>query len=159
MEVGPLARLWISGKYTNGISTLDRVTARVIEAKIVADIVEDLLGKVKLIPAVQNSWEIPMTSKGVGLRDTTRGALAHWITIEDKKIKNYNIITPSGWNISPEDSNGNKGVIEKALIGTYIEDVKNPSELGRIVRSFDPCVSCATHIISDKSDDFVIRLV
>jgi hydrogenase large subunit len=159
MEVGPLARLWISGKYTNGISTLDRVTARVIEAKIVADIVEDLLGKVKLIPAVQNSWEIPMTSKGVGLRDTTRGALAHWITMEDKKIKNYNIITPSGWNISPEDSNGNKGVIEKALIGTYIEDVKNPSELGRIVRSFDPCVSCATHIISDKSDDFVIRLV
>jgi hydrogenase large subunit len=159
MEVGPLARLWLNGEYTSGISTLDRTMARVIEAKRICDIMESLINKVKLIPANQKVWEIPENAKGVGLRDTTRGALGHWITIEGKKIENYNIITPSGWNISPEDSKGNKGVIEKALIGAYVDDVKNPFEVGRIIRSFDPCVSCATHIISDKLKDFTIRIV
>lgn len=159
MEVGPLARLWINGEYTKGISTLDRTMARVIEVNKICDILSNLIDKVKLIPAVQKQWEIPDRAEGVGLRDTTRGALAHWVTIEEKKIKNYNIITPSGWNISPEDSKGNKGVVEKALIGTYVEDTKNPYEVGRIVRSFDPCVSCATHIISDRFEDFTMKVV
>ncbi|SHJ26660.1 hydrogenase large subunit [Clostridium cavendishii DSM 21758] len=159
MEVGPLARLWINGEYTSGIATLDRTMARVIELIKVCDIVENLIDKVKLKPVIQQKWEIPEISSGVGTRDTTRGALAHWISIEGKKIKNYNIITPSGWNISPEDSKGNKGVIEKSLIGTYVEDAKNPFEVGRIIRSFDPCISCATHIISDRFEDFSMRIV
>ncbi len=159
MEVGPLARLWLNGEYTKGISTLDRTMARVIEAKRICDIIEDLLNKVKLEPSVQKQWEIPEYANGVGVSDTTRGALGHWVTIKEKKIESYNIITPSSWNISPEDSVGNKGVVEKALIGTYIEDIKNPSEVGRIIRSFDPCVSCATHIISDKFRDFSMRVV
>lgn len=159
MEVGPLARLWINGSYTKGVSTLDRTNARVIEAKNICEIIGKLIDRIKLAPASQKEWQIPQSAKGVGLKDTTRGALGHWITIEGQKIENYNIITPSGWNLSPEDSNGNKGPIEKALIGTYIEDVKNPSEVGRIVRSFDPCVSCATHIISDKYKAFTMRIV
>lgn len=159
MEVGPLARLWINGEYTKGISTLDRTMARVIESKRICDIMESLIDKVNLTPNSQKKWEIPDSAKGIGLSDTTRGALGHWITIEEKKIKNYNIITPSGWNLSPEDSKGNKGVVEKALIGTYVEDVKNPFEIGRIIRSFDPCVSCATHIISDRFKDFTMRVV
>ena len=61
--------------------------------------------------------------------------------------------------MSSEDSKGNKGVIEKALIGTYVEDIKNPTEIGKIIRAFDPCISCATHIISDKCEDFTIRIV
>ena len=39
--------------------------------------------------------------------------------------------------------NGLKGTSEKALIGTLAKDAENPVELGRIIRSFDPCVSCA----------------
>lgn len=159
VEVGPLARMYISGGYSNGISTLDRTISRVLEAKKICDIVEYLIDKIKPQKTSQKVWEVIDVANGVGLRDTCRGALAHWIGIEDKKIKSYNIITPSGWNLSPEDSNGNKGIVEKALIGTYIEDIKKPVEVGRVVRSFDPCVSCATHIISDKFSDFVVRLV
>lgn len=159
VEVGPLARMYISGGYSNGISTLDRTISRVLETKKICDIVEYLIDKIKPQKTSQKIWEVIDAANGVGLRDTCRGALAHWIGIEDKKIKNYNIITPSGWNLSPEDSSGNKGIVEKALIGTYIEDVKKPVEVGRVVRSFDPCVSCATHIISDKFRDFVVRIV
>lgn len=159
MEVGPLARLWVNGDYKNGISTLDRTTARVLEAVKICDILEHLLSIVKLTPAVQQDWQIPDTGVGAAFRDTCRGALSHTLILEGKKISNYNIITPSCWNLSPTDSNGNKGVVEKALIGSEIEDTKNPAEIGRIIRSFDPCVSCATHVISDKYKDFTMRIV
>ncbi|GFZ32264.1 Ni/Fe hydrogenase [Clostridium zeae] len=159
MEVGPLARLWINGEYSRGISTLDRITARVLEAKRICDIIESLLEFLKPGVSTQQKLDIPQIADGVGLRDTTRGALGHWVEIENQKIKKYNIITPSGWNISPNDSKGNKGVIEKALIGAYVENPKAPLEIGRIVRSFDPCVSCATHVISDSCSDFTMRLV
>jgi hydrogenase large subunit len=32
-------------------------------------------------------------------------------------------------------------------------------EIGRIVRTFDPCVSCATHVISDNYAPIEIRIV
>ncbi|NOH15698.1 nickel-dependent hydrogenase large subunit [Clostridium cochlearium] len=158
MEVGPLARMWLSGEYTRGISTMDRTIARVLETKKICNIIENLLNNIKPQPANQKIYKVPNKAKGIGLRDTTRGALGHWINIEEEKIKNYTIITPSTWNLSPQDSYGVKGVVEEALIGTYIKDVKNPVEIGRIVRNFDPCISCATHVISDENFDINIRI-
>lgn len=159
MEVGPLARMYLSNEYTRGISTMDRTIARVLEANKICNILQGLLSEIILKPANQSVYEIPDKAYGVGLVGTTRGDLGHWINIEDKKIKNYTIITPSGWNISPTDNNNVKGVVEKCLIGTFVKDTKNPVEIGRIVRSFDPCVSCATHIISDKHSSISIRVV
>lgn len=159
MEVGPLARMWLSGEYKRGISTMDRTIARVLEAKRVCNIMQNLLSKIELQPSSQKIYEVPDKADGIGLKDTTRGALGHWLSIEDKKIKNYTIITPTTWNLSPMDSNGVKGVVEKALIGASVKNSQNPVEIGRIVRSFDPCVSCATHIISDKYSDINIRII
>jgi hydrogenase large subunit len=110
----------------------------------VMEIMEQLLDRVDFKAASQRQYDIPEESYGVGLTDTTRGTLGHWIHIKDKKIYRYNIITPSVWNCSPTDNVGVKGVIEKAIIGAKIQDIKQPIEVGRIVRSFDPCISCAT---------------
>lgn len=144
MEVGPLARMILSNNYPYRISAMDRTIARVLETKKVLGIMEQLLDRVTLKEASQKQYEIPNESYGAGLTDTTRGALSHMIHIKNKKINRYNIITPSVWNCSPTDNAGVKGVIEEALIGTEIQDIKNPIEVGRIVRSFDPCISCAT---------------
>jgi len=159
MEVGPLARMWLSGDYTNGISTMDRTIARVLEVRKIIGIMEGLLERMELKPTQQGRYEFPGETRGKGLIDTTRGALGHWVATQDEGIVNYEIITPSSWNLSPEDSKGVKGVVEKALIGTTIEDLKNPVEIGRIVRSFDPCVSCATHVLSDRYSPIQIRIV
>lgn len=159
MEVGPLARMILSGEYTRGISTMDRTIARVLEAQKISEIMKGLIRKVELKPANQKIYDIPNKSTGEGLIDTTRGALGHWINIENQSIKNYDIITPTSWNLSPMDAKGKKGVVEKALIGTEIEDINNPIEIGRIVRSFDPCVSCATHVFSNKKSLVELRLV
>lgn len=96
-EVGPLARMWLSGNYRNGISTMDRTLARVLEAKKIADIMFTLLSN--LIPgvSVQKEYKAPQNAQGAGLIDTTRGALGHWIKIEDSVISLYQIITPASF--------------------------------------------------------------
>lgn len=150
LEVGPLARMILSNNYSNKVSAMDRTIARVLEAKKILEIMEQLLARIELQRTAQKQYEIPDEAYGAGLIDTTRGSLGHWLHIKDKKIDRYNIITPSVWNCSPTDKEGIKGVIEQAIIGTEIQDLKQPVEIGRIVRSFDPCISCATHVVSDR---------
>lgn len=147
-EVGPLARQWLSGEYRNGISTMDRTIARVLEAKKIAEIIGILIEN--LIPgvSVQKEYAIPISTAGAGLIDTTRGALGHWLKIDNEKLSFYQIITPSAWNLSTRGNNNLRGTSEQALVGTTIQNLDNPVELGRIIRSFDPCVSCATHVYS-----------
>lgn len=160
MEVGPLARMWLSGNYTRGISTMDRIIARVLEVKKIIDILEGLLERIEPGAANQGVYQIPETAVGRGLIDTTRGGLGHWISIENSRINHYTIITPTTWNLSPTDSKGLKGTVEKALIGTHIEKNEDPVvKIGRIVRSFDPCVSCATHVISNNFEPITMRIV
>jgi hydrogenase large subunit len=51
------------------------------------------------------------------------------------------------------DDKGQHGPIEQALIGTKVKDEKNPFEVVRIVRSFDPCLACAVHCVTPKGRD------
>ncbi|WP_026688533.1 nickel-dependent hydrogenase large subunit [Alteribacter aurantiacus] len=146
MEVGPLARLILSNEYTNGISAMDRTLARALEAQKIAGIMKTLLGQVVPGVDVQKKYTLPNEAEGRGLTDTTRGALGHWLKIKGKKLSFYQIITPSTWDFSTKDDQGYRGIAEEALMGTPIQNVDQPAEVGRILRSFDPCMSCATHV-------------
>lgn len=158
-EVGPLARMWLSGDYRNGISTMDRTLARALEAKKIAEIIFTLLNN--LIPGVadQEIYTVPESAFGAGLVDTTRGALGHWIKIDNGVISFYQIITPSAWNLSTRSEDIQPGPAEKSIIGTAVHDADFPVEIGRIIRSFDPCVSCATHVYSKGNLIKTIKVV
>ncbi len=158
MEVGPLARMYISGLYRKPSSTMNRLIARVLEAKQIAEGIQKLLQRVTEEQVSYKKYVIPKEAVGIDLHDTARGTLAHFVKIIDKVIDKYTIITPSAWNLSPTDSNGVKGAVEQALIGTTVQDPKNPVEIGRIVRSFDPCVSCGTHVVSNKTSLVEVRV-
>jgi hydrogenase large subunit len=99
----------------------------------------------------------PTSGSGVGLTEAPRGALGHWVSISGSKVSNYQIITPTCWNASPMDSNGNKGPMEKAIIGTPITDPTKPVEVLRVIHSFDPCLSCAVHVMRPNGKPVVIR--
>jgi Ni,Fe-hydrogenase I large subunit len=169
-EVGPLAR--IVATYLNGdekvksivdpalakfkaspkvlFSTLGRHLARAVSCKVIADTMPTWLLGLKPGEQVYQEYEIPDESTGMGLVDAARGALGHFIQIKDKRIANYQCVVPSTWNMSPKDDKGQPGPLEQALTGTKVKDEANPVEIVRIVRSFDPCLACAIHLITPK---------
>ncbi len=158
-ESGPLARQWLSGEYRNGISTMDRTIARVLEAGKITEVIGVLLENLLPGVSVQKEYAVPTSAEGAGLIDTTRGALGHWLKIDNQKLSFYQIITPSAWNLSTRGNNNLRGTAEQALAGTAIKDLENPVELGRIIRSFDPCVSCATHVFTQGQYIKTIQVV
>ena len=177
MEVGPLARVLVayaSGHKdvqaaVNGVlaklnapptvlfSTLGRIAARAIETQIMAHQLRVWMnelekhlstGNLKVHEGEKwdpNSW--PKNARGFGFHEAPRGALGHWIEIEDKKIKNYQCVVPSTWNAGPRDAHGQRGAYEAALLNTPIADPERPVEILRTVHSFDPCLACAVHVV------------
>lgn len=85
--------------------------------------------------------------RGVGFEEASRGMLSHWIVIKDGKITNYQAVVPSTWNAGPRNFNDEPGPYERALIGTPVVDAEKPLEVVRTVHSFDPCMSCAVHMV------------
>lgn len=154
-EVGPLARMYVNGDYRNGISVIDRLAARVFEAKKVADAMNGWLNEIVVGGSVYQYAATPSSANGIGLTEAPRGALGHWINIANSKINRYQVITPTNWNASPKDDFEQHGPIEQALIGTTIADVKQPIEVLRIIHSFDPCLSCAVHMVRPDSNNIL----
>ncbi len=155
-EAGPLARVWITnpelskvGQQTLGVkkvrdigdaafSILGRHIARAEETLVVANAMEQWLqeakpGKETLVPT-----EIPKSAEGLGLSEAPRGALLHYVDIKNSVISNYQITSATIWNANPKDDKGIRGPMEEALIGVPVPDPKNPVNVGRLIRSFDP---------------------
>ncbi|MBF0240195.1 MAG: nickel-dependent hydrogenase large subunit [SAR324 cluster bacterium] len=167
VEVGPVARVvttYKSGKNpklnalvdkinsTLGISLEDypsvmgRHLCRYISATLTIDLIREQLDQLEPGKVAFVEHDVPQNARGYGLTEASRGALAHWIETDDRGyIKNYEMIVPTTWNISPRDSSGRPGAVEQMLLGTKVQDSDNPVELARIVRSTDPCLACAVH--------------
>lgn len=176
MEVGPLARMVVAyvnnheeikpiidsvlaklnAPVTALFSTLGRTAARAIETlvvvkrldKWVAALAENIASG-DLRNHDGRKWDPktwPKHAKGFGWHEAPRGALGHWIVIEDGQIKNYQAVVPSTWNAGPRDGQGTRGQYEQSLIGTPIADPEKPLEIVRTIHSFDPCLSCAVHV-------------
>jgi hydrogenase large subunit len=177
MEVGPLARFvigYVKGMpefkeptdmvlQTLGVpitalfSTLGRTAARGLECSWAAHALKAEYNK--LIASIKagdtatanqqahdpKTW--PKSCKGYGFVEAPRGALGHWIDIEDTRIKNYQCIVPTTWNASPRDPSGKIGAYEAALLDTPMADPELPLEIIRTIHSFDPCLACATHVL------------
>ncbi len=180
MEVGPLSRMLVgyaSGRpefkevvdkalkdlgvpVTALFSTLGRTAARGLESVLVAEwaleFYDQLIANIKngdTRMAEQSKFD-PSTwekkSIGVGYGEAPRGALAHWINIEDQKIANYQLVVPTTWNASPRDAKGQRSAYEAALLDTPVADPNQPVELLRTIHSFDPCMACSVHLYDEE---------
>jgi hydrogenase large subunit len=146
-EVGPLARMWISGHYRNAISAMDRIIARSAEARIIAMRLSQWLDELDVHGACEAYVEIPDEASGIGMTEAARGALGHWVKISQGRIKRSEAVVPTTWNASPRDRRGNLGPMEKALVGLPVTNPDNPMHVIRVIHSFDPCLACAVHLI------------
>jgi hydrogenase large subunit len=141
-------------------SVLGRHAARALEAKLVADAMVDWLQALKPGEPTIVESEIPESGDGAGLAEAPRGSVGHWISVKDKKISRYQVITPTAWNASPKDDKGQPGPVEQAIIGTKVKDKENPYELVRIVRAFDPCLACSVHLLDARKNQVgIFRVV
>ena len=170
MEVGPLARTFVAylagnkgckqevdavlsilGAGPDALkSVLGRHAARAIECKRLCGIMTQWALSLKpgepcCVPA-----KVPNQGVGHGCVDGPRGALGHWLKVDEKKISRYQLVVPTTWNACPRDANDVPGPMEQALLGTKVKDTDNPFELARIVRSYDPCLACAVHVLDGR---------
>ncbi len=134
-------------------SVLGRHASRAIETKLVAEKLKDWALQLQPDQPTFTDFNLDVNSRGMGLHEAPRGALGHWIVVEGGKTKNYQAVVPTTWNAGPMDSKGQPGPMEQSLIGTRVKDERNPFELVRIVRSYDPCLSCAVHVVTPKGED------
>ena len=95
------------------------------------------------------SYDIPKGfSVGAGFWGGARGAISHHMAIDGRVIRNYQILAGSTFTASPADASGTPGPIEAAVLGTPLLSTERPErclDVLRTIRSFDPCMACATH--------------
>jgi hydrogenase large subunit len=157
VESGPMARAWLSGEWRRGVSVMDRLIARARETLKICRLAEGWLGL--LVPGAPSlrPFTPPPQGTGAGLTDAMRGSLGHWFSYQNGKVIHYQIITPTTWNFSPRDAAGKRGPVEEALIGTPVAAADSLVEVGRVVRSFDPCFTCAVHAVDHpRAAPFII---
>ena len=152
VEVGPLARMIIADDplLTDMIRQMDssvmtRMFARLRE---MCRLTKEMSVWLEKINPVEDFYALPSSrfaANGIGLTEAARGSLGHWMKISSNLIDNYQVVTPSAWNMSPRDENGQPGPVEQALTGIHVADVNDPVEVNHIIRSFDPCMSCTVH--------------
>ena len=174
LEAGPLARQVVAGRpgaepwqdydplFLNiikeiGPSVMVRVLARMHEAPKYYKRVMEWLKQVDLDEKFYiKPRELP-EGRGFGATEAARGALADWIVLKDGKIENYQVVTPTAWNIGPRDRFGQRGSIETAMIGTEIENPEDPVELAHIAQSYDSCLVCTVHAYDAKTHKELAR--
>jgi len=178
MEVGPLARMLVAyasgheeaksligdalGRLSVGpaalYSTLGRTAARGVETVLLARRMntwyDSLVARIRSGDTQtfsKEKWEPetwPAQAQGYGYLDAPRGALGHWVQIENGKISRYQCVVPSTWNAGPRDPQGVVGPYEAALTDNHpLLDPERPIEILRTIHSFDPCMACGVHVL------------
>jgi coenzyme F420 hydrogenase subunit alpha len=78
---------------------------------------------------------------GVGPQEAPRGTNVHCAKVKDGKITYYNCLVATTWNIL---------TVGKACEGQHYKWAEH------VVRAYDPCVSCSTHLIVIDEDGKVV---
>ncbi|MGL5731099.1 MAG: nickel-dependent hydrogenase large subunit, partial [Bacteroidales bacterium] len=94
-----------------------------------------------------STW--PKKAQGFAVCEAPRGSVAHYVDIEDKLVKRYQMVVPTTWNASPRDPQGQRSAFEASLLDVPVHDAAAPLEIIRTIHTFDPCMACAVHLYSE----------
>jgi hydrogenase large subunit len=167
---------WLSGAPYTGDSVLDRIAARAIETRIMVDVAQEVLTDLEnerkthdSSPGANDGYgasgctdrfgeNVPVSSttyRGYGMSEASRGALSHWIAVQNGRTTLYQAVVPTTWNASPRDVNNNPGPTEQSLLsngGLWVANPAEPIEVVRVTHSYDFCIACAVHLVTPKGD-------
>jgi coenzyme F420 hydrogenase subunit alpha len=141
VEVGPRARL-VKFKGFDEKGTIGQHVARQLEytdclyTMINALDALDPHGKVLADHIPQGDGSI-----GWAANEAPRGTDVHIAQVKDGRVQHYTLLVPTTWNFA---------TCSRALVGA-------PWQLAEmVVRAYDPCVSCATHMIVIDEDRKIV---
>jgi len=139
-ETGPLARMkknieFVYQEYEDSIYS--RIYARVYE---IFYLINKNIEIISLVDLSEKSYIKPkiISNKGYSIIEAPRGILIHEIEILNEKIKRYNIIVPTQFNLS-NGTKENPSAAQKAMINERKE------YLDTIFKCFDICAVCVGH--------------
>ena len=156
--VGALARMNLNrtalhtNTKTDAAAALERFPSKNIYHNNLAQAIEMLHAidtSIDLIPAYQGLTEKPVTvnpkeAVGIGIIEAPRGVLYHRAEMSaDGKISKNKVIVPTGENqIGIENS-------IRQYVAANVDKSKEELtiEIQKIIRAYDPCMSCATHFL------------
>jgi coenzyme F420-reducing hydrogenase alpha subunit len=127
--------------YMNSVAQVVEIVHCIAEGE---DLIDQLLRR-------EVAWEAPvepttLTGEGVGACEVPRGVLFHHYKIEDGRISGANCIIPTNQNVANVEAD------MRALVPTLME-MPQPEiahRLEMLVRAYDPCISCSTHLLDVK---------
>lgn len=132
--------------------------ARLIELLAALERIEAMLDD----PELTGSWEAPprrlVRTRGVGAGEAPRGLLLHDYTIDaDGVLQDVNLLIATSQNASA--LNAALTAVARNFSSAQLHDDAVLQQLESVVRCFDPCLSCATHLATDvdRQSRLIIR--
>jgi hydrogenase large subunit len=107
-----------------------------------------------------NSW--PSQCQGRSFVEVARGNLSHWVSIDSGRVSLYQAVVPTTWLAGGRDAQGQMGPYEESLAGGAADAARQPHPLAdpsqpleplRTIHSFDPCMSCAVHVLDPSGEE------
>jgi F420-non-reducing hydrogenase large subunit len=124
---------------------------------------EQLLSDERITGAELRTEVEYVAGEGVGMVEAPRGLLIHHLSWDDNGyVTMANIITPTNANSYAIDS-ALKPVAQRSIKAGQVNEQQLKNEIGLVVRAYDPCLSCATHLITigapTEADGLVIEII
>ncbi len=92
-----------------------------------------------------------LSGEGVGVIEAARGTLYYWLGINEGKIRYANLVIPTAQNLVNMRKDVRKIVEDICCCEILLKesDVENKirKEVEKIIRAYDPCMSCAAHFL------------
>ena len=91
-----------------------------------------------------------MTGEGVGVIEAPRGTLYYWLGIDEGKVRYANLVIPTAQNLINMRSDVREAVVEICAFGEGAQkewEERIRKEVEKIIRAYDPCMSCASHFL------------
>jgi len=96
----------------------------------------------KIVPKVKRS-------EGIGVMEAPRGTLYYNLRIDDAgKIEFADLVIPTSQNQIKMDID--IGALVQEKLDSGVEKDAIPLEIEKLIRAYDPCMSCATHFLKVK---------
>jgi len=132
-------RRWLKNPLYNPLAQAIEMVWALEQIPLLADRIMDSDNPPDIVPPGRRDGE------GTGLVEAPRGLLTHFYRIKDGLVSHADIITPTGFNLADCEK-----YLRKAAEGMLHQNARDEAlrfQCEMIARAYDPCISCATHLV------------